>query len=195
MAYIKRAMEDTFLRMNKEFPVILLTGPRQVGKTTMLQNLLQQENIGREYITLDDLTERELAKKDPKMFFQLHKPPVFIDEVQYAPELFPYIKIHVDQHHNPGDFWLTGSQIFKLMEGVQESLAGRICLLHMSPMSQAEINGLVSTPFYVDLESLMERSKHYAVLDTPALYERIFNGGMPALISRQYTQLQNVYSS
>lgn len=66
MAYIKRAMEDTFLRMNKEFPVILLTGPRQVGKTTMLQNLLQQENIGREYITLDDLTERELAKKRPK---------------------------------------------------------------------------------------------------------------------------------
>ena len=195
MTYIKRAMEDTFLRMNKEFPVILLTGPRQVGKTTMLQNLLQQENIGREYISLDDLAERELAKNDPKMFFQLHKPPVFIDEVQYAPELFPYIKIHVDEHHNPGDFWLTDSQIFKLMEGVQESLAGRICLLHMSPMSQAEINGLPSIPFKVDLEGLMERSKHYTALDTPALFERIFNGAMPAIISKQYTQLQNVYSS
>lgn len=195
MLYINRAMENTFLRMNKEFPVILLTGPRQVGKTTMLQNLSQAENIGREYITLDDLTERELAKNDPKMFFQIHKPPVFIDEVQYAPELFPYIKIHVDQNHNPGDFWLTGSQVFKLMDGVQESLAGRICLLHMSPMSQAEINGKASQPFEVNLDKLAERAKNTTVLDVTSLYARIFKGGMPALISGQYTQQQAVYSS
>ncbi|MEG2687256.1 MAG: AAA family ATPase, partial [Christensenellaceae bacterium] len=115
MTYIKRAMEDTFLRLSKEYPALLLTGPRQVGKTTMLQKLAQDENAGREYVTLDDLTERQMAKNDPKLFFQIHKPPIFIDEVQYAPELFTYIKIHIDQNHHAGDFWLTGSQVFKLM--------------------------------------------------------------------------------
>ena len=103
----------------------------QVGKTTMLKRLAEAEGVNREYVTLDDITEREMAKNDPKLFLQLHKPPVFIDEVQYAPELFPYIKIYVDEHQQAGDFWLTGSQIFKLMDGVQESLAGRVCLLHM----------------------------------------------------------------
>jgi len=103
MNYIHRAMQDTFLRLNKEFPALLLTGPRQVGKTTMLQKLAEEENIGREYVTLDDLTERQMAKNDPKMFLQIHKPPVFIDEVQYAPELFTYIKIHVDQNRRAGD--------------------------------------------------------------------------------------------
>ena len=89
--------------------------------------LADKENIGREYVTLDDLTERDMAKNDPALFLQLHKPPVLIDEVQYAPELFTYIKIHIDKNHNPGDFWLTGSQIFRLMQGVQESLAVCIC--------------------------------------------------------------------
>ena len=97
----------------------MLTGPRQSGKTTMLKNLAEKENIGREYISLDDLTVREMAKNDPKMFLQLHKPPIIIDEVQYAPELFTYIKIHADTYHNPGDFWLTGSRVFGLMKGVQ----------------------------------------------------------------------------
>ena len=123
MKYIKRAMEETFMKLNKQFPAILITGPRQVGKTTMLQKLIGEENINRAYVTLDDLTERDIAKNDPAMFFQIHKPPLFIDEVQYAPELFPYIKMWVDKHHNPGDFWLTGSQIFKMMRGVQDRQA------------------------------------------------------------------------
>ena len=80
-----------------------------------------------------------LAKTDPKMFFQLHKPPLLIDEVQYAPELFPYIKMMVDSRRQPGDFWLTGSQLFSMMEGVQESLAGRVALLQLSPLSYGEI--------------------------------------------------------
>ena len=179
MNYIPRAIEDTFLRLSKEFPALLLTGPRQVGKTTMLQKLAAEENIGREYVTLDDLTERQMAKNDPKMFLQIHKPPVFIDEVQYAPELFTYIKIHVDQNHRAGDFWLTGSQVFKLMEGIQESLAGRVCLLHMAPMSQAEICGAASVPFVLDLEQLSQRIKERTPIDTLALYERIFRGGYP----------------
>ena len=195
MRYIRRAMEDTFLRLSKEYAALLLTGPRQAGKTTMLQKLAQEENIGRNYVTLDDLTERETAKNDPKMFFQIHKPPVFIDEVQYAPELFPYIKIHIDQNHRPGDFWLTGSQVFKLMDGVQESLAGRVCLLHMSPMSQAEICGAVTEPFKLDFEKLSKRIRERKAIDTPAIYERIWSGGMPALISGQYSDHRIVYSS
>lgn len=188
-------MEDTFLRLTKEFPAVLLIGPRQVGKTTMLQKLAEEENIGREYVTLDDLTERQMAKNDPKMFLQIHKPPVFIDEVQYAPELFTYIKIHVDQNHRAGDFWLTGSQVFKLVEGVQESMAGRVGLLHMSPMSQAEICGVDTAPFVVDFEQLSQRIKERTPVDTPALYERIFRGGMPALFSRQYNDYRAIYSS
>lgn len=195
MKYIKRAMEDTFLKLNKEFPAILITGPRQVGKTTMLRNLMEQENINREYVTLDDLTEREMAKNDPKMFFQIHKPPLFIDEVQYAPEIFTYIKIHVDKNHRPGDFWLTGSQVFKLMDGVRESLAGRVALLNMSSMSQAEICGVVTEPFVVDFDKLSQRSRDRNAIDTPAVFDRIFNGGMPALVSGQYTDRRVMYSS
>ena len=131
MAYIKRAIEDVVKKLNTQYSAILITGPRQVGKTTMLKKLMDEEHNNREYVTLDDMNERNLAKNDPAMFLQLHKPPVFIDEVQYAPELFPYIKIEIDKNHNPGDFWLTGSQIFKLMKGVQESLAGRVAVLSM----------------------------------------------------------------
>lgn len=139
--YITRHMEKTVMELNGQYPVLLLTGPRQVGKTTMLEHLTEVEGKRRRKVSLDDLTVRELAKTDPKMFFQLYQPPLMIDEVQYAPELFPYIKIMVDERHQPGDFWLTGSQLFKMMEGVQESLAGRVALLHLPPLSQSEIVG------------------------------------------------------
>jgi predicted AAA+ superfamily ATPase len=146
-------------------------------------------------VTLDDLNDRELAKNDPKMFFQIHKPPVFIDEVQYAPELFPYIKIHIDTHRDPGSFWLTGSQIFKLMKGVRESLAGRVCLLSMSALTQSELYSPPAEPFTLDIERLTARSKLVKPIDAPALYERAFNGGMPALRSGMYTDRRAVYGS
>jgi hypothetical protein len=195
MKYIKRAMEDTFIELGKQFPAILITGPRQVGKTTMLKKLMEDENIGRAYVTLDDLTERQMAKNDPALFFQLHKPPLFIDEVQYAPELFSYIKMWVDDHQNPGDFWLTGSQLFKLMEGVQESLAGRVALLQMLPLSQQEILENKTIPFEINLDQFIEKEKNIVKADTPEIYRRIFNGGMPALLSGQYTDRRVVYSS
>jgi predicted AAA+ superfamily ATPase len=195
MRYITRAMEETFLRLNKQFPAILITGPRQVGKTTMLLKLMREENSARSYVTLDDLTERQLAKNDPALFFQLHKPPLLIDEVQYAPELFQYIKILVDKHQNPGDFWLTASQVFKLMRGVQESLAGRVALLNMFPLSQQEILGNPTIPFKIDFNAFIEREKVIDPTGTPEIYERIFNGGMPALISGKYTDRKTMYSS
>ena len=89
---------------------------------------------------------------------QLHRPPVLIDEVQYAPELFPYIKLAVDREHQAGAFWLTGSQIFKLMRGVQESLAGRVAVLSMTTLSQAEADGAQTEPFLVELEALKAKS-------------------------------------
>jgi predicted AAA+ superfamily ATPase len=195
MNYIRRAIEATFKRLSSEFPAVLLTGPRQVGKTTMLERLMREEEKRRAYVTLDDLNDREMAKNDPKLFLQIHKPPVFIDEVQYAPELFSYIKIHIDKTHNPGDFWLTGSQAFKLMQGVRESLAGRVCLLSMSSMSQAEIYGYQTTPFGLDIDTLATRAKEIDAIGTPELFMRIFNGGMPALASGRYSDRRAVYGS
>lgn len=174
---------------------ILVTGPRQAGKTTMLRFLADKENIGRRYVTLDDLTARDMAKNDPALFLQLHKPPILIDEVQYAPELFTYIKIHIDEHHNPGDFWMTGSQIFRLMHGVQESLAGRVALLHMTPMSQREIIGAPCVPFTTDFDRLLAESKNIAPVKTPELFERIWEGCMPGLVSGQYIDRNIYYSS
>lgn len=194
--YISRHMEKTVMELNDQYPVILLTGPRQVGKTTMLEHLMKTEGRGRTKVTLDDLSVRELAKTDPKMFFQLYQPPLLIDEVQYAPELFPYIKIMADERHKPGDFWLTGSQVFKMMEGIQESLAGRVALLHLSPLSQSEIMGCAADgPFYLDLPLLLERQKNRVILNTPEIFQRIFQGGMPALVAKIYDNAGIFYSS
>lgn len=195
MAYISRHMEEQILSLSKSYSAILVTGPRQAGKTTMLRALAEREDRGREYVTLDDLSTRDMAKNDPALFLQLHQPPVLIDEVQYAPELFTYIKIHIDKHHNPGDFWMTGSQIFRLMRGVQESLAGRVALLHMSPMSQREIVSAPCVPFVTDLDRLAQERRHIAPVTTPELFERIWRGCMPGLASGQYTDRNVYYSS
>lgn len=195
MEYIKRHMENRILELSKSYSAILLTGPRQAGKTTMLRELAKEENIGRRYVTLDDLTERDMAKNDPALFFQLHRPPVLIDEVQYAPELFTYIKIHIDEHHNPGDFWMTGSQIFRLMRGVQESLAGRVALLHMSPMSQREIIGAPCEPFTTDMGRLLNEQNLISPVTTPELFARLWRGSMPGLVSGQTLDRNVFYSS
>lgn len=124
--YIKRAIEETIAKVAGMFPVLFVTGPRQVGKTTLLKQLAE---AGRKYVTLDDPDVRYLAKHDPALFMQRYTPPVFIDEIQYATELLPYIKMSVDESGRKGDFWITGSQVFRLMKNVSESLAGRgLCI-------------------------------------------------------------------
>ncbi len=195
MKYISRHMENKILELSKSYSAILLTGPRQAGKTTMLRSLAERENVNREYVSLDDLNIRDMAKNDPALFLQIHKPPVLIDEVQYAPELFTYIKIYIDEHQNPGDFWMTGSQIFRLMRGVQESLAGRVALLHMSPLSQREIIGADCVPFSTDLDTLLAESKKIAPVTTPEMFERIWKGSMPGIVSGQYADRNIFYSS
>ncbi len=195
MKYISRHMENKILELSKSYSAILLTGPRQAGKTTMLRSLAEKENINREYVSLDDLNVRDMAKNDPALFLQIHKPPVLIDEVQYAPELFTYIKIYIDEHHNPGDFWMTGSQIFRLMQGVQESLAGRFALLHMSLLSQREIIGADCIPFSTDFDILLSECKKIAPVTTPELFERIWKGSMPGIVSGQYADRNIFYSS
>jgi len=191
--YIARNLEKVVLEVTKEYPVVLVTGPRQVGKTTMLQKLM--EGTDRNYVSLDDLNERNLAKTDPEMFLQLHKPPILIDEVQYAPELFAYIKIHVDKYHNAGDFWLAGSQVFKLMSGIQESLAGRGAVLSLTSLSQAEICGGEMQPFTLDIEELSARRKERTKADTGVIFDRIFRGSMPAIVSEKNSNSQIFYSS
>jgi predicted AAA+ superfamily ATPase len=202
MAYIKRTLERVFQGLNDEYPAVLLTGPRQTGKTTMLKRLFREEGRNRVYVSLDNLNDRSLAQKDPEMFFQLHKPPLFIDEIQYAPELFVYIKLHIDARHRPGDFWLAGSQLFKLMRGVQESLAGRIALLQLLPLSQNEIQAkrgapspVMSEPFRPELDFLMEKQKHRKPAGTSEIFSRIFTGGMPALVSGRYSNREYFYQS
>lgn len=193
MKYIVRNLENVVNQVTKEYPVVLVTGPRQVGKTTMLQKLM--EGTDRGYVSLDDLNERSLAKTDPELFLQLHKPPVLIDEVQYAPELFTYIKIHVDKNHEPGDFWLTGSQMFKLMRGVQESLAGRVAVLSLTSLSQAEISGGFTEPFTVDMEALSARKEGRKEADAGEIFKRIYRGSMPAIASGANSNSQIFYSS
>ena len=193
MRYIKRDIEEKLRSLNEEYACILITGPRQVGKTTVLRAIMDDS---RTYVTLDDMEERALAKRDPAMFLQLHDTPIFIDEVQYAPELFSVIKMAIDNGAASGSFWLTGSQAFRMMELAQESLAGRVAVLHMPSLSQHEVYGSGEcTPFTVDLPALKARKQTHVPADIAAIYERIWNGSMPGLVSGKYTDRDVFYSS
>lgn len=196
MRFIERDLKPKIIDLNKEYSAILITGARQVGKSTLFKYIMEEIHADREVVTLDDLEARALAKKDPAMFLQIHEPPVMIDEVQYAPELFSYIKIEIDRGVAPGSFWLTGSQAFKLMELAQESLAGRVAILRLSPLSQHEAYGKSeSNPFNVSLDSIKDRKKTHTPATMDGIYKRIWNGGMPGFISGKFTDRDVYYSS
>ena len=194
MDYIKRTLEQKILEINEDYSCLLLTGPRQVGKTTMLEHLMEGTN--RQKVTLDDIENRRLAKTDPALFLELHPAPVLIDEVQYAPELFSHIKINVDNGAAPGSYWLTGSQAFQLMELAQESLAGRTAIVHMSALSQSELYGdHWSEPLSLNLQKLNSRKEHLAACGSAEMFERIWNGGMPGHRSGRFKDRDVFYSS
>lgn len=193
MNYIRRDMESLILQLNKEYSCILISGPRQVGKTTMLEHI-RPENM--QTVTLDDLSERQLAKTDPELFLSLHPAPIVIDEVQYAPELFSYIKMAIDKGAPAGSFWLTGSQAFQLMALAKESLAGRVAVLHLPPLSQHEISGTgESSPFSLSLPDLQRREKKRAPADANEIYNRIWKGSLPGYVSGKFSNRNIFYSS
>ena len=173
-------MTKTILDASKSFPVILLTGPRQVGKTTLLVNCSSKD---RSYVTLDDLEQRQLAKNDPKLFIEMHGTPILIDEVQYAPELFSYIKIHVDKHKKPGDFWLTGSQKFQLMSNIFESLAGRVAIIDMLGLSTREIkNDIMNSEEFIPSLNIQNNFSYNETINIEELYEIIWIGSFPQVV-------------
>lgn len=138
----------------------------------MLEHLT--EGTSQKTVTLDDLSERKLAKTDRGCFWRCIPPPVLIDEIQYAPELFSNIKIAIDKGAPAGSYWLIGSQAFRLMDLAQESLAGRAAILHMSALSQSEMySGKATTPFTVDLAELIKRKDGLTSATATEMYERI----------------------
>jgi len=179
-SYRPRTIEDACLRASRQFPVLLLTGPRQVGKTTILRHLAGPE---RTYVTLDDLALRDLARRDPVLFLQRFPAPLLLDEIQYAPELLPYLKMRADEAQQPGMFWLTGSQQFQLMRGVSETLAGRVAVVNLLGFSAREADGREHRlpPFLPTPEVLAERAGTAAQLEAPEVFSRLWRGQYPAL--------------
>lgn len=177
--YIERQIQEIFEVAERYYPIVMVTGARQVGKTTFLRAI---KTIEREYVTLDDPRERVIAQTDPALFLQKHPAPVIIDEIQYAPELFPYLKMIVDENKQAGQYWLTGSQQFHLMKNVTESLAGRVALIELMGFSEAEILGLDSKkklfstlPKELSLRETRKNQLEY-------VYKRILRGSMPEMV-------------
>ena len=197
--YIKRVIEKTIKKMVNEFPVIVISGARQVGKSTMLQ-MIKEDNMN--YVTLDDLDARNLALSDPKYFLEQYSYPLLIDEIQYAPNLLPYIKMIVDDEKfkalkNNTEvkslFWLTGSQQFKVMKDVSESLAGRVGVLNLYSLSNSEIKGYEGLLFTPKIDEL-KKKENIVHCDSKEIFERIYNGGMPS-IATGAIERSNYFSS
>ena len=185
--FFERTIAHIIKKATETFPVVLITGPRQVGKTTVFEQYREPQ---RTYITLDDPQVRVLAQNDPALFLQTYKTPLFIDEIQYAPQLFPYIKMAVDREKQKGMFWLTGSQQFHLMRNVSESLAGRVAILQLQGLSQAEKFHRKNLPFLPDNEAMTNHT-----LDINQLYELILRGSYPELCANPNMDWELFYSS
>ena len=191
----QRTLGNIIKEINDNFPVLLVTGARQAGKTTLLEMCAEE---GRNYVTLDNLEDRTLAQNDPGLFVQIHKPPLIIDEVQYAPNLFSYIKIIVDRQKANGLFWLIGSQKFHLMKGITESLAGRVAIIDLLGLSQAEIDGRgEGLPPFLPSPGWIDKAK--GTIQKPGtlneIYNRIWRGAFPKVIEATDTVRNLFYQS
>ena len=188
------------MRLSKGFPVVMVTGPRQVGKTTMLRHI--NKNIN--YVSLDNLNARDLAISDPELFLETYKTPLVIDEFQYAPNLLSYIKIRVDEARfdrvfNSGDdvnvmYYLTGSQSFFSMKNLSESLAGRVGIIEMYGLSTNELN-MQSDEIFIPEISELQKKKISNKPDSNKIFERIFKGSYPELYINENVTLNEYYES
>lgn len=191
-SYIKRHAEGTVEKLSKMFGAVLVAGPRQVGKTTMLQKVTQNIN----YATLDDIIVRSAAQEQSGTFFKDNPPPVFIDEIQKAPELFSQIKMHIDREHKKGQFFMCGSQQFQMMKGISESLSGRIGLLTLLGFSMREKYGIEDdTPFIPTDEYLTERKKRIEDIPYDDVWKMIHRGSMPELCENPDYDWQMFYAA
>lgn len=198
--YINRNIESVIEKMSKGFPVIMVTGPRQVGKTTMLMHI--NKNIN--YVSLDNLNARDLAISDPELFLETYKAPLVIDEFQYAPNLLSYIKMRVDDARlnnvlNSGKevttmYYLTGSQSFLSMKNVSESLAGRVGIIEMYGLSTNELNEKPDKVFIPEITELKKKNIS-SKCDSKKLFERIFKGSYPELYTNKSITLDEYYES
>ena len=177
-SYISRSLEPVLLKAVDEFPAVVLTGPRQSGKTTLLKNLFGERY---RYVSVEPPDIRAAASRDPRTFLAMNPPPVIFDEVQYAPDLLPYIKELIDDdRHTSGQFLLTGSQNLLLMEQVTESLAGRAAILRLLPLSRREQEGQPQRPLPWQTG---ERSTSQASSTYGDLWRGFLRGGYPELAS------------
>ncbi|MBR0173250.1 MAG: ATP-binding protein [Lachnospiraceae bacterium] len=194
MQYLHRTLERKFLKMNHVFKVVMVTGARQVGKSTMLQQLA--EGSGRTYVTLDDSENRALANTDPGLFFQAYRPPLLIDEIQKAPPLFERMKIICDQSEERGLFWVTGSQSKKLLKEAGDTLAGRLGILKLYSFSQSEKHNISELyPLQFSLSALQERLSAIPQKNIREVYSDIWRGGMPDAQSLDAEELRTYFNS
>lgn len=188
--YISRFSEATVRKLNNSFKILYVGGPRQVGKTTMLKRLAVEYGMG--YVSLDDRTERRRAQEDPSLFLAEHPAPLLIDEVQYAPELFSYLKLNVDAGSDTGQYWITGSEQFSLMKGIQESLAGRVAIIHLLGFSSAEIS---ARPWRADPFIPVANKAEIAPLSLPDLWQSIHRGYYPLLWQKKQLAPADFYAA
>lgn len=199
--YIKRQMEQEIINASRYYPVVMVCGQRQVGKSTML-NHIKEKN--RKYVSLDDMNARRLAETDPALFFETYGFPILIDEFQRVPSVLLEIKRITDEKTLNGEdvngaVWLTGSQKFKMMKGVSESLAGRVAVFDLSSLSAVEIEGRNEGLFRADIENVKQRLSASVTKDIHGIFDGIFKGGMPKVVTtdisrdRYYSDYVNTY--
>lgn len=203
-SYIHRTIENKLKEMYGKFPAILVTGSRQSGKSTVLQYITYNKGEKINEVSLDDLNERAMAIEDPEAFLRVHGVPLIIDEFQYAPNLLSYIKIKIDDARKNemfGDgkpvgtlYYLTGSQIFETMENITESLAGRVGIIDLYPLSTREIYGLQEEIFIPDIYVIKNKEPlKYEYMNN--VFDRIFRGSYPELYKNSEINLEAFFSS
>ena len=191
--FISRHSEKVLAELVLSFPIILVTGPRQVGKTSLLQNDTKTGKIP--YVSFDDLSEITAVRADAKTFLSLHPPPVVFDEIQYTPELFPYLKLEADKNKKKGMYFLTGSQQFHLMKNASESLAGRIGILRLLGLSMRETSGdKFHVPFIPTINFFTGRKKSAKNCNSDKIWKAIHTGSFPAVVTG-YSKQKAFYDS